>query len=73
MGVHAKADVRVELRDEAAARPRRTMWGDVWHRLRRNRPAILGLAVIILMYLTAIFAPLIAPYEYDKIDLDNVR
>jgi len=32
-----------------------------------------GLVIIILMYFTAIFAPLIAPYEYDKIDLENVR
>jgi ABC-type dipeptide/oligopeptide/nickel transport system permease subunit len=41
--------------------------------LRRNRPAVAGLVIIILMYFTAIFAPLIAPYEYDKIDLENVR
>jgi ABC-type dipeptide/oligopeptide/nickel transport system permease subunit len=34
---------------------------------------MIGLVVVILMYLTAIFAPLIAPYEYDKIDLENVR
>jgi ABC-type dipeptide/oligopeptide/nickel transport system permease subunit len=34
---------------------------------------MLGLVVVFLMYLTAIFAPVIAPYEYDKIDLENVR
>jgi ABC-type dipeptide/oligopeptide/nickel transport system permease subunit len=73
MSTQAKADFRVDLRDQEAARSRRTMWGDVWHRLRRNGPAVVGLAVIVLMYLTAIFAPLIAPYEYDKIDLDHVR
>jgi ABC-type dipeptide/oligopeptide/nickel transport system permease subunit len=49
------------------------MWGDVWYRLRRNGPAVIGLVVITLMYLTAIFAAWIAPYEYDKIDLADVR
>ena len=65
-------DLRLKAAGEAA-RPRRTLWGDVWARLRRNRPAVAGLVIIILMYFTAIFAPLIAPYEYDKIDLENVR
>jgi ABC-type dipeptide/oligopeptide/nickel transport system permease subunit len=31
-----------------------------------------GLIIVILMYLTAIFAPLIAPYEFDEINLENV-
>lgn len=65
-------DLRLKAAGEAT-RPRRTLWGDVWARLRRNRPAVAGLVIIILMYFTAIFAPLIAPYEYDKIDLENVR
>ena len=72
MSTQAAADVRLDTMGEAT-RPRRSLWGDVWHRLRRNRPAMIGLVVVILMYLTAIFAPLIAPYEYDKIDLENVR
>lgn len=71
MSTQAKADLRLEITGEDT-RPRRTLWGDVWFRLRRNRPAIVGLLVVILMYLTAIFAPLIAPYEFDEINLDNV-
>lgn len=66
------ADLSSELVDDGI-RPQRTLWGDVWQRLLRNRPAIAGLVVISLMYLTAVFAPVIAPYEYDKIDLENVR
>ena len=72
MSAQATADLRLDMAN-GTMRPRRTLWGDVWHRLRRNRPAMVGLVVIILMYLTAIFAPIIAPYEYDKIDLENVR
>ena len=73
MSTQARADVRLEAADDEAARPRRSLWGDVWVRLRRNRPAMVGLVIVFLMYLTAIFAPVIAPYEYDKIDLENVR
>lgn len=51
----------------------RTLWGDVWRRLRRDRFALFGLAVAVLLYLTAAFAPWIAPYDFDDIDLDNVR
>ncbi len=72
MSTQAQADLRLELAG-GVSRPRRTLWGDLWHRLRRNRPAMVGLVIIGLMYFTAVFAPQIAPYQYDKIDLENVR
>jgi peptide/nickel transport system permease protein len=71
MSTQAEADLRTVVADQAT-RPRRSLWGNVWVRLRRNRPAMVGLLIVILMYLTAIFAPLIAPYEFDEIDLENV-
>jgi ABC-type dipeptide/oligopeptide/nickel transport system permease subunit len=40
-----------------------TLWGDVWRRLRRNKLAIIGTSIIMALLLTAIFAPLIAPYD----------
>lgn len=43
--------------------PVETLWGDVWRRLRKNRLAIVGTAMIMGLVLTAIFAPLIAPYD----------
>jgi peptide/nickel transport system permease protein len=70
--MQAQADLRLELAG-GVSRPRRTLWGDVWYRLRRNRPALIGLVIIGLMYFTAVFAPLIAPYAYDKINLEDVR
>jgi peptide/nickel transport system permease protein len=72
MSTQAQADLRLELAG-GVSRPRRTLWGDLWYRLRRNRPAMVGLVIIALMYFTAVFAPQIAPYQYDKIDLENVR
>ncbi|MDE6950775.1 MAG: ABC transporter permease [Lachnospiraceae bacterium] len=51
---------------------RSTPMTDAWRRLIRNRTAILGMAIIVLLFLTAIFAPLIAPYMYDEMDVLNM-
>lgn len=72
MSAQAEASWQAEA-GNVAVRSRASLWGGAWHRLWRNRPAMTGLFIISLMYLTAIFAPLIAPYPYDKIDLSNVR
>jgi len=36
---------------------------EAWYRLRRNRTAVIGLVMIILLIIAAIFAPLIAQYD----------
>jgi peptide/nickel transport system permease protein len=43
-------------------RASRGLWSDAFRRLLRNRPALLGIVLIILFVLTALLAPLIAPY-----------
>lgn len=40
-----------------------SLYKDAWKRLRRNKLAMLGLAIVILLVLIAIFASLIAPYD----------
>jgi peptide/nickel transport system permease protein len=47
----------------ASARASRGLWGDAIRRLFRNRPAMLGLAVIMVFVIFAILAPLIAPFD----------
>jgi len=47
--------------DLNAMRKERSLWGDAWHRLSRNRAAVAGIVVIVFFTLVAIFAPLIAP------------
>lgn len=42
---------------------------DVLHRLMKNKLAVVGLVVIILLILIAIFAPFLAPYGYEEQDL----
>lgn len=45
------------------ARQQRSLWGDAFWRLRRNKAAMVGLAIIVLAAIMAIFAPYIAPYD----------
>lgn len=52
----------------ARAKPRsRGLWSDAWRRLRRNRAAVAGLAFILLMFLVALLAPLLAPHDPETI------
>ena len=37
------------------------LWSDAWHRLRRNKSAMVGFVLIGLFVFVAVFAPLIAP------------
>jgi peptide/nickel transport system permease protein len=45
----------------------------VSRRLSQNSSAVIGFVVAVLLALTAIFAPLIAPYPYAKQDLSHTR
>ncbi len=49
------------------------LWSDAWRRLIRNPGAIVGFALVALFVLTAIFAPLIAPYDPRDINLSLVQ
>jgi len=55
------------LSDAAATRYSRGLWGDAFRRLIRNRLAILGLLIIVVVSLAAIFAPLVSPERYDTL------
>lgn len=48
-----------------AVQKRQSRLKGIWRRLKKNKAAMLGLIVIILLILCAVFAPLIAPYGYD--------
>ncbi|MBM3701646.1 MAG: ABC transporter permease [Actinobacteria bacterium] len=42
---------------------RTSLYKDAWKRLKKNKLAMLGLSIVILLILIAIFAPLISPYN----------
>ncbi len=50
---------------------KRSQWADVWRRLLRNKLAMLGMVIVGILILVAIFANFLAPYDYDAIDLTN--
>lgn len=52
---------------------RKSQWAEVWKRLIRNKAAIAGMVVILILILTAIFADFIAPYHYAEQNLENTR
>lgn len=50
---------------------KQSQWREVWKRLRRNKLAMVALAVVIILIIVTVFADFIAPYDYAKQDLSN--
>jgi len=46
-----------------------SLWRDAWHRLRRNRLAVFGLIVVVILAFTAAFGPHLTPYDFLSQDL----
>ncbi len=44
-------------------------WAEVWMRLKKNKMALVGLVILIILAVVAIFAPLIAPSDFAKQNL----
>jgi oligopeptide transport system permease protein len=44
-------------------RKERSLWGDAWRRLSRNRAALVSIVIIVFFAIVAIFAPVIAPHN----------
>lgn len=52
----------------SAATKKESQFGAVMKRLSKNKTAMFGLIILVILVLMAIFAPLIAPYDYDAMD-----
>lgn len=62
-----------EKNDEAIAMESKTFLQDTWRRFCSNKLAILGLVVLVIMILLAIFVPMFSKYTYDRQDLANTN
>ncbi|MGI9433726.1 MAG: ABC transporter permease subunit [Geminicoccaceae bacterium] len=51
----------------------RSLWQDAWRRLRQNRAAMVSMAVLSVIALLAIFAPLLSPHPIDEIYWDRIQ
>jgi oligopeptide transport system permease protein len=69
----ALASSQVSILGGAAARRHRTLWRDAFNRLIQNRLALAGGILVLLIALTAIFAPIIAPYSYETPDFTAIN
>jgi oligopeptide transport system permease protein len=56
-----------------AVRPHHTLWGDAFIRLRRNRLAVVGGVLVLLIALAAIFVPIFSPYGFAQQNFDAIR
>ncbi|HEV8469506.1 MAG TPA: ABC transporter permease [Candidatus Limnocylindria bacterium] len=52
-------------------RRQRGLWRDAWYRLTRNRAAVVGLVFVVLLVLVAILASVLAPYPFERQDLES--
>ena len=60
-GKELQGSIETEILDSKYSRS--SLYKDAWKRLRRNKLAMLGLAIVLFLILMAIFAPLLAPYD----------
>ena len=56
---------------ENISRPSVSYWQNCWIRLKKDKLAMLGIVVIVLMTIAAILVPLLSPYTYDQTDFAN--
>ena len=67
--MHTPAMEAIEKRNAKRKKPvKSTPAYESWKRFKRNPTALIGLAVVCLLILVAVFAPLIAPYDYQVQD-----
>src|SRR4051812_6934834 len=52
-------------KDEVLQRPPRSLWYYSWKRLKRNTLAMAGLIVTILLFVLALLAPFVSPFDPD--------
>jgi oligopeptide transport system permease protein len=57
----------VRLGGDLTVRRERSLWGDAWRRLIRNRLAVIGLIIVATFAIIAILAPVVAPYDQAEV------
>jgi len=54
-----------EKQSDVISRPSMSYWQNAWARFKKDPLAMIGLVVIIIITLFAIFGPIVSPYTYD--------
>lgn len=66
-----KLDHSIKLENEKISRPSKSYWEDAWSRFRKDPLAMMGLSIVILITLAAIFGPFLSEYTYDGQNIEN--
>ncbi len=48
-----------------------SLWSDAWHRLKKNRLAVAGGGLLVVLALACIIGPWLSPYGYEETNLNN--
>lgn len=60
---------RIEQKNAKRKKPVKSTPGyEAWKRFKRNPTALIGMGIVVLLILVAIFAPILAPYDYQVQD-----
>ncbi len=62
-----------EKSNDAITRPPIGYWQDVWMRFRKNKLALTGLAVLIILGVMAAIGPAISPWDYRECDYGHIN
>lgn len=62
------APMNVQMTKARSSKPR-TLWGDAWTQFRRNKLAIFGMTVLVLLLVGVIVGPMVYTVDPEKIDI----
>lgn len=68
----AEAASAAQMPDASGKRRASSYWAVSWNIFKKNKLGVFCLAVVVLLVLVAIFAPLLAPYDPDAQELTNM-
>ncbi|HSP30300.1 MAG TPA: ABC transporter permease, partial [Ilumatobacteraceae bacterium] len=57
--------------DPLITQPARGLWGNAFRQLIRKKSAIVGMAMLSVLVFTAVFAPMLAPFDPNEVLLGN--
>ena len=61
-----------EKEQEEIGRPSISYWKTVWLKLRKDKLAMTGIVVLLVMGILAIVVPMLSPYTYDQMDFAHM-
>ncbi|MCA9838532.1 MAG: ABC transporter permease [Trueperaceae bacterium] len=67
-----KSKTKEPLAPASPIRQSRSFWQDARKRFFRNRLAVIGLIIVSIIVVLAVFADILAPYDYDRAYFDRV-